>query len=162
MMRKSLFMLLLLFGFVGIFAQTYDTTKVRTSMGTWKQETSYSKLNDGDVPPSRIIISSYITKQKILTHADFEQKQKTVSVLPKYRYELILVSRSRYNNKNVKTWIFNAKVYINDVEVTREQFPDGFSAIVDISPTVIYWYETSSDSLNFKINWKSSEYFQNK
>ena len=152
-------MLLLLFGFVGIFAQTYDTTKVRTSMGTWKQETSYSKLNDGDVPPSRIIISSYITKQKILTHADFEQKQKTVSVLPKYRYELILVSRSRYNNKNVKTWIFNAKVYINDVEVTREQFPDGFSAIVDTSPTLIYWYETSDESISFKINWKSSEYF---
>ncbi len=120
----------------------------------------FGSLNVLDAGNSKIIIESYVTRQNILTHSNYEQKIKTVSELPKYKYELILISKSFYNGISIKTWIFGAKVFINDIEVTREQFPEGFSVIIETEPTIIYWYETNADSVNFKISWQSSDYYK--
>ena len=88
--------------------------------------------------------------------------QKTVSDLPKYRYELMLVSKSTKNNVRVKTWIQGVKVFIDSTEVTRDQFPNGFPLLINIEPTLVYWYETSRDTIDIKISWESSKYFENK
>lgn len=140
-------------GFINLSAQSYDVKKKYVDYGTLKYEIStYNVLS----------ISSYVTKQKILTHANQEQRQKMVSDLPKYRYELVLVSKSKHNGNPVETWLFDAKVFIDSTEVTKEQFPEGFSAIVKTVPTVIYWYETSNDTLNIKITWGNLMYNENK
>ncbi len=138
---------MLLFAFLLIDAQTYDIKEKIADLGTWNK--SLSAVN-------KISISSYITKQKILTYADYAQKQKTVSNLPKYRYELILTSNSICNGELNKTWIYGAKVFINNCEVTREQFPNGFTAIIETNPTTVYWYESNVDGINIKITWQNS------
>ena len=149
-MKKWLFIALLLIPF-GVCAQTYDKKVKIADYGEFDREVStYDKIN----------ISSYVTKQNILTYVDFEQKQKTVSELPKYRYELVLVSKSLYQGKLVKTWIYNARVFIDSVEVTRQQFPNGFTAIIETEPTVIYWYESSLNRINIEISWENSIYFR--
>ena len=88
-------------------------------------------------PVNKISISSYVTKQKILSN---ETKQM-VTDLPKYRYELVLQSNSIYNGNVTKTWIYGARVFIDSLEVTREQSPDGFSAIINTEPTIIFRYD---------------------
>ena len=126
---------MLLFAFLLIDAQTYDIKEKIADLGTWNK--SLSAVN-------KISISSYITKQK------------TVSNLPKYRYELILTSNSICNGELNKTWIYGAKVFINNCEVTREQFPNGFTAIIETNPTTVYWYESNVDGINIKITWQNS------
>jgi len=114
-----------------ISAQSYGKKEIFVNYGSWGS--SYEKSNI-----QYISISSYVTKQKILTCKDFKRKLKIVSKLPKYRYELVLTSGSFYNNKFIKTCIYGTKIYIDNVEMTNEQFPNGFTAIIGIKPTTIY------------------------
>ena len=146
-MKKIFLIILLLFAFVYLNAQTYDKKVKVTDFGTWNKASS---------PTIKISISSYVTKQNILTNDNNNQKQNIVSEMPKYRYELILTSKSTYNGKLSKTWLYGAKVFINNLEITREQFPKGFTAIIETTPTIIYWYETSLDAIDIKISWQNS------
>lgn len=114
--------------------------------GTWDKTIS---------PVNKISISSYVVK-RVLVYDD----QKKASDSPKYRYELIVVSNSIYNNKPTKTWIYGTRVFIDDKEATISQSPDGFTAIINTEPTVIFRYESSLDTINIKITWKSSQYFR--
>jgi hypothetical protein len=138
-------------------AQSYDKEMIYDTLGTWSNKTI-----SNNVYIDKISISSYVIKQKVLTYANYNVTQKTVANLPKYRYELVLISESKKNNVLVKTWIYNARIFIDNKEVTHEQFPNGFTAIINNKPTIIYWYETSNDTINIKISWASSNYFQNK
>lgn len=133
-------------------AQTYDKGIKVQDFGTFDRQLT---------PANKISISSYVNKQNILSYTNLEQKQKTLKVLPKYRYELVLKSNSMFNGTLTKTWIYGARVFVDNQEVTREQFPDGFTAIIGTEPTVIYFYESSTDTINIKITWKNSIYFRN-
>ena len=147
-MKKLLIVILLLLGFVAVNAQLYDKKIKSEDLGTWNKELSSE---------DKISISSYVTKQNIV-----HITQKQVADLPKYRYELVLVSNSVYKGNLVNTWIYGAKVFIDSTEVTREQSPDGFTAIIGTTPTVVYRYDTSIDTINIKITWKSSVYHRSK
>jgi hypothetical protein len=154
-----LFLVILMFtSFLTLNAQSqsYSKKSKMVDLGTWS-----NKGIDNPVP-DKISISSYVTKQEILTRANNDIVQKTVSDLPKYRYELMLVSKSIKNNVHVQTWIQGVKVFIDSIEVTRDQFPNGFPSLINIEPTLVYWYETSRDTINIKISWESSKYFENK
>jgi|JFJP01.1.fsa_nt_gi hypothetical protein len=153
-MKKGIFLIFLLFisFIVGAQSQTYDKSITVNELGTFDR--SFSQGN-------KIEISSYITRQEILTYVNYEQIKRTVTELPKYRYELILVSKSKYNGDSVKTWIYGARVFIDSVEVTFQQFPDGFTAIIETEPSAIYWYETSKETLDIKITWNNSIYAKN-
>ena len=141
---------MILFFIIIAKCQTYDPKEIVANYGTWTRELSAT---------NKISISSYVTRQRILTYANFEQKQKTVSDLPKYRYELVLQSGSLYESRIVKTWLYGAKVYINNMEITREQFPRGFTVLIETTPTVVYWYESSFNTVDMKIVWGNSMYF---
>jgi len=153
--RFYLLLFLILIPISFIKSQSYDKKLEYDTLGTWSNKANLVIIN-------KISILSYVTKQKILKHANYDVTRKTVGNLPKYRYELILISKSKKNNILVKTWIYNAKVFINNIEVTRDQFPNGFTALINIKPTTIYRYETSSDTINIKVTWGSSSYFKNK
>lgn len=122
----------------------------------------FGNFNHNVTLNDKIGISSYITKQKIMPTPNFEQKENSVVELPKYRYELVLQSNSIYAGDTTKTWIYGARVFIDTLEVTREQSPDGFTAIINIKPTTIFRYDSSLDTINIKITWKSSMYYRDK
>jgi hypothetical protein len=142
--------LLLLFSLIctALFGQSANKSRVE-DFGTWDKEIS---------PANKISISSYVTKQIIPAY----QSEKAITNSAKYRYELVLQSNSVYSGRLTKTWIYGAKVFIDSLEVTREQSPDGFTAIIGITPTVVYRYDTSLDTINIKISWKSSVYYRDR
>jgi hypothetical protein len=149
-MKKLVFVILLLFGITSILnAQTYEKSMKFKDFGSWDKVVS---------PANKISISSYITKRKNLTGIS----QSAIANSPKYQYELVLQSKSVYNGNLTKTWIYGAKVFIDSLEVTHDQSPDGFTAIINTEPTIIYRYDSSLDTINIKITWKSSQYFQSK
>jgi hypothetical protein len=142
-----------MFSFLNLNAQTYDKKITVNNLGEFN-------LSMSTVNSNKINISSYVTKQNILSYANYDKIQKTVTDLPKFRYELILISNSTYEKKVTKTWIYGARVFINNTEITHQQFPDGFTALIETKPTTIYWYETSDTKINIKITWASSNYFR--
>ena len=146
--KKWLIILMLsFFGYISLAqAQTIEKSM---DFGTWNKEIS---------PANKISISSYVTKQKISVRGVGQNPVPTDS--PKYRYELILKSNSIYNGSLTKTWIYGAKVFIDDKEATASQSPEGFTAIINTEPTIIFRYDSSLDTINIKIIWKSSQYFQ--
>jgi hypothetical protein len=151
-MKKLILMLLFWLACLMLLdAQSYDKSVKVQDFGTFDRQLS---------PVNKISISSYVNKKNILTYANYEQKQKTLVDLPKYRYELVLKSNSLFNGVLTKTWIYGARVFVGDREVTRDQFPNGFTAIIGTEPTVIYYYESSVDTVNIKITWKNSIYFR--
>ena len=135
--------------FLTLNAQTYEKSMRVKDFGSWDKVVS---------PANKISISSYVTKQKIFVRGVGQNPVPTES--PKYKYELILQSNSVYDGKLTKTWIYGAKVFIDSLEVTRDQSPDGFTAIINTEPTIVYRYDSSLDTINIKITWNGSQYFQ--
>ena len=135
--------------FLTLNAQTYSKSVTIKDFGSWNRAINST---------NKIIISSHVTKQKILVGIS----QSAIASSPKYRYELVLQSNSVYDGKLTKTWIYGAKVFIDSLEVTNNQSPDGFTAIINTEPTIVFRYDSSLDTINIKITWKSSTYFQNK
>ena len=147
-MKKLIFIILLFFGFIALNAQSVEKSMKVEDFGTWDK--AISRID-------KISISSYVTK-KIIVYPE----QNKIIDMPKYRYELVLKSNSICNGHLTKTWIFEAKVFVNNKEATISQSPDGFTAIINTEPTIIYRYDSSLDTVNIKITWQSSKYFQNK
>lgn len=137
--------------FLALNAQTYEKSMKIKDFGSWDKVVS---------PANKISISSYVTKRKILARGVGQSPIPAES--PKYRYELVLKSNSIYNGSLTKTWIYGAKVFIDSLEVTRDQSPDGFTAIINIEPTIVYRYDSNLDTINIKISWKGSQYLQNR
>lgn len=146
-MKKLIFIIILFFGFIVVSAQSANKSMVE-DLGTWDKTVSRA---------DKISISSYVTK-KIIVYPD----QNKMIDMPKYHYELVLRSNSVYNGQVTKTWIFGTKVFVDGKEATISQSPDGFTAIINTQPTVIFRYDSSFDTVNIKITWESSKYFQNK
>jgi len=128
-------------------SQSLDKKKTIINYAQW--ERSISDVN-------KINLVYYVLKSDILTYRDYDQKQKTVSELPKYRFELFLTSESINKDRRVKIKLTETRIYVDEEEVTYEQFPKGFSAVIETEPTLIYWYETSKDSINLQIKWKTA------
>jgi len=148
--RPLFFVILMFTSFLTLNAQSYSKKEMVKDFGKFDHEVT---SND------KISISSYITKQ-IISANSVEQKQ--ILELPKYRYELVLKSNSIYNGDTTKTWIYGARVFIDTLEVTREQSPDGFTAIINTEPTTVFRYDSSLDTINIKITWKSSLYYRDR
>lgn len=77
-----------------------------------------------------------------------------------YCYKLYLISKSIYQGDSTGTWIYNARIYINDMEVTDTEFPDGFPAYIQREPTLLYEYDTTDpkEIVNYSIKWESATY----
>jgi len=145
-MKKWWLVILFLLASTALCAQSANKSM---DLGTWDKEIS---------PANKISISSYVTKRKISTFVD----ENAMVNSSKYRYELVLQSNSIYEGILAKTWIYGAKVFIDSLEVTRDQSPDGFIAIINVEPTIVYRYDSSLDTINIKITWKSSRYYRDK
>lgn len=76
-----------------------------------------------------------------------------------YKYELYLTSKSVYEGDSTGTWIYGTRVFINDVELSKKNYPNGFMVYVDTIPTLVYWYELPKRlDYEFTIKWESAVY----
>lgn len=146
-MKRITILLFLFLNTLIINSQSSVSSGHYQDFGVW----SYSIDNN-----NMISVNGYVKREKIFEYSNRNVKKETISDLPLYKYELILVSNSIHNGEKTSTWLYNARIYINGSEITKEQFPNGFLISVDTKPTIIYWYESSRSDINFKISWDSS------
>jgi hypothetical protein len=162
MMKKfrPLFFLFLMFtSILTLNAQSYSGKQLYSTLGRWEMPIRSEVVGNAQLPVDTMIIISFVTKQGISEFPILQQK--TVSELPKYRYELMLYSKSTINNKVSEIGLTGIKVFINGVEATREQFPNGFTMKISTEPTLVYFKETSDDKIDIKISWAGVEYSKN-
>ena len=151
MILRTLVVLILMSMAMFVNGQTLrENQKLYHDFGTWS-------MDDGQ--GNTVGIHAYATMETIMKYPQNTYEQKSLAPYPVHRYELVLESKSVYRGKATATWIYNARVFINNVEMTKEQFPDGFILSVGVAPTVVYWYETPPvDELSMYISWGSAIY----
>ena len=77
----------------------------------------------------------------------------------KYEYVLTAVSRSVHNGQLTKTWLYNTRVFLDNNELTYNQYPNGVTIYVDLGATAIYnWYTSDENIGTFYFKWASSAY----
>lgn len=76
------------------------------------------------------------------------------------QFSLVAESTSVYRNYYTETWLYGVRVFMNNVQVTYNQYPNGIaSAYIKTTPTVIYnWYTNDNDVGNYYFSWNSSAY----
>lgn len=151
--RPLFFVVLMFTSFLTLNAQSYSKKEMVKDFGKFDHEVTSN---------NKISISSYVTKQENLLSASQTVVQKQINDLLKYRYELVLQSNSIYNGRLTKTWLYGARVFIDSLEVTREQSPNGFAVIIGTTPTTVYRHDSNLDTINIKITWKSSLYYRDR
>ena len=80
---------------------------------------------------------------------------------PQHRYEYILtaVSESFNGNRLTQTWLYENKLYIDGLELTKNQFPYGLTTYIDIKPTALYTLYTSDEKIGkFRMEWQNAVY----
>jgi len=107
---------------------------------------------------SKILIKSFVTIEKI--NNELESKTNEIKNLPKYRYEIFMFSQSKLNGNLNKLWIINGKIIINDEIITKRQFPNGFTFIINTKPTLIYWHESDYDDINIQVVWEKIKFLK--
>ena len=148
----KIFLGLFMFLYLGIFAfgQTYGEKRLFKNFDRWIIESNGHELS----------MRAFITVQDILTIDNIEIKTNTLLILPKYRYEIYLLSTSTYNGKDSKIHLQSTRIFIDGVEVTRRQFPNGFNFLLSYKPTLIYWYETNKELIDLKITWSNVHFLK--
>lgn len=146
--RYLLTMFLLIFGLIVLKDSTAQITKqapqqtfVYRDLGTYKVN-----YNDG----SSIAIHGYITKGKNNDYYNHQYKNKFV---------LVAESKSVYGGYYTETWLYGTRVFLNGEEVTVQQYPQGMTAYIKTSPTVIFtWYTNDNDVGKYLMTWEGSAY----
>lgn len=126
------------------------TQRLYHDFGTWS-------INDEQ--GNTVGIHAYATMEAIIKYPESAYEKQNLAPYEIHRYELHLESKSVYHGRATNTWVYNARVFINDVEMTKEQFPDGFILSIGVEPVMVYWYETRPvDNLSLFISWESAIY----
>ena len=89
------------------------------------------------------------------------RRPNTTGIYKQFRYEYVLtaISRSVHNNQITKTWLYNTRVFLDNNELTYNQYPNGVTIYVNTSPTSIYnWYTSDENIGTFYFKWASSAY----
>jgi len=149
--RKTIIVLMLLGMALFIKGQhpVHTDKPIYQDFGVWSLQVGNDK----------VAIHAYATLETLDKEITNSYAQKSLEPNLIQRYELYLVSESKYNGRLTSTWIYGARVYINGEEVTRKQFPEGFILSIATEPTLVYWYETPPvDGLNIYISWNNAVY----
>jgi len=127
-----------------------------TDVGVKVSITAYSTFSQHE---EKRIDKEIMAKQNIYKLNSTQQEIQYVNKMI-YCYRLYLISNSIYQGDSTGTWIYNARIYINDVDVTNGEFPDGFPAYIQGEPTLLYEYDTTNpkELVNYSIKWESATY----
>jgi len=126
-----------------LFSQETNGKKNYKDLGTWKLEINGNELR----------ISAFATIEKII-----DVKKKEITEDTKYKYEVYLISKSKYENEITSTWIYGGKIFVNEEEVTYKQFPYGFTVLIKTQPTLVWHDIIDKDDIEIKIDWEEAKF----
>lgn len=136
--------------------QLAPNQKLHQDFGTWM-------IEDGQ--GNKVAIQAYATVELITQYPTNSYVKQSLEPYQIQRYELYLVSKSIYLGKSTNTWIYGSRVYIDfnnglgKIEMTAEQFPDGFILSINTEPTLVYWYEIEPVlGLGMYVSWDNAVY----
>lgn len=98
----------------------------------------------------RIGVKAYILKTRN-THINSPYK---------YIFTLVAQSTSLSRGRLTDTWLYNTRIYLNDMEVSYNQFPEGFTMFLSSSShtNVYYWFTNDEHIGKYYLTWGSSAY----
>lgn len=74
-------------------------------------------------------------------------------------FTLVAHSTSLSRGQLTDTWLYHTRVFLNDVEVSYNQFPQGCTLFLSTSQTsVYYWFTNDEDIGKYYLTWASSAY----
>lgn len=97
----------------------------------------------------------------IKVHAYIIKRLNGSGYYSNFRYEYVLMAVSASNNGRgiTETWLYNNRIYMDNVEISTHQFPNGMTTYISTTPTAIYsWYSNEDEIGIFKMKWESSVY----
>lgn len=146
--------------FILLFQLTYSQNIINKDtyqdLGVWNV-----KFQENNLSLSAFIkIYETSKKEKDVQYLSLKNKKtKNFEIVETiYRHELYLKSNSVIDGDTTNTWIYNVRVYIDDVEITKDQFPNGFILLIKTEPTLIYWYDSPEQNVNMYIKWEKAVY----
>jgi len=133
--------------------------RIYEDYGTWVVETDNNQIG----------VAAYTTVERITEFVEddfnysnaYAQKKlkKEQKRIVRYKYDLYLASESIYNGDSTGTWMYGIRIFASGVEISKEQYPDGFMEFISIEPTLIYTHETGyPENINFEIKWDKAAY----
>jgi hypothetical protein len=127
--------------------------------GTWSLDVNNDKVSISAFATIELLSEPIQEYELELQMQQKKRKEVIETTKTIRRYELYLKSNSVFNGDTTSTWIYGGRVFINGVEVTGEQFPNGFTILIEKEPTLVYWHETTSlEKINFYVNWQNAIY----
>lgn len=74
-------------------------------------------------------------------------------------FTLVAHSTSISSGQLTDTWLYQTRVFLNGVEVSFNQFPEGCTVFLSTSQTsVYYWFTNDEDVGKYYLTWASSAY----
>jgi hypothetical protein len=73
-----------------------------------------------------------------------------------YRYNIVCVSSSKYNNQLTSTWLYGFWVRVNGVPITKPLYPRGKDIMIYTTPTIAHYIETEEEEIKVNIGWAES------
>jgi len=164
-MKRLILFFITLFLVVGLHAQNsaYSET-IHEDYGTFKMET-----DEGNI----ISVAAFTTIELVdpASHKDGEELNVTLKLkksggnsvakelpLPEYHIDIYLVSKSVFEGEGTSTWLDGVKIFIDGVDIRKDQFPDGFLVSVKTVPTQIHGFHTTNKDVNIEIIWETALY----
>lgn len=136
--------------FVGVFskvnAQQYPSKSAPQTI-LYRDLGTYSvTFADGSV----LAIRAYVLKQR--NNNDYYGQYQN-------QFTLVAESKSVSRGYYTETWLYGVRVNLNDIEVSYQQYPQGYTIFVKTTPTVIYnWYTNDNDIGKYTFQWANSQY----
>jgi len=110
---------------------------------------------------SKVHIIGYVRRMSIYTKKEYTQQQeeKILFEPKKFRYELVLISKSTYQDSETVTWVYGVNILINNSDITVADYPaDDYNLLIKTTPTVLYWRETSAEMVLMEVSWNNAIY----
>ena len=73
-----------------------------------------------------------------------------------FRYNIVCVSSSKYNNQLTSTWLYGFWVRVNGVAITQPIYPRGKDVMIYTTPTIAHYVETEEEEIKFNVGWEES------
>ena len=101
-----------------------------------------------------ISVSVMVYKKKLTSRTQKSFKRYDGDIV--YRYNIVCISNSKYNNQLTSTWLYGFWVKINNVPITKPIYPRGKDVMIYTTPTVAHYIETDEEQIKINVGWAES------
>lgn len=111
---------------------------------------------------TKVHVIGYVRRTLVSSEREYQQQQqeKILFAPNKYRYELIVISKSTFQNELTSTWLYGVDLIINGQNIVANEYPnDNYNLLIRTTPIKpVFWRETSEEMILIEISWNNAIY----